>query len=194
VIPSNDLDIRKALHQQKLSHYHNCPKTFVIDELGLVHGKNRIDIAVFNGCLHGYEIKSSKDTLSRFPEQLRIYRECLEKLTLVVASNHLEEVLLIAPPWCGVLLATKGPQGRIYFKSIRRSKKNPEVNALSFAHLLWKKEAISILEQLGAHANEKLPRLELYKYLCELVSIKELSSWIKAQFIKRDSWRAAPQP
>ncbi|MDD5241971.1 MAG: sce7726 family protein [Sulfuricella sp.] len=191
---SSDIEIRKALHTKKLKEYHNCLNTIVIDELGLIHGKNRIDIAVFNGCLHGYEIKSSRDNLDRFPDQLLIYRECLEKLTLVVAPNHLDGVFSISPQWCGILLADKGPRGGINFSTIRRAQKNPEINAISLAHLLWRNEAIALLDRLGIERNKQKPsRTELYNQLSQLVSISELSAWIKEQFMKRETWRAVPQ-
>lgn len=191
---SIDIDIRKALHTQKLKAYHSCSNTIVVDELGLAHGKNRIDIAVFNGCLHGYEIKSSKDNLERLPDQLSIYRMCLEKLTLVVAPNHLDKVFSISPLWCGILLADKGPRGGVNFSTIRRAQKNPEINAVSLAHLLWKKEAIALLDKLGVGINkQKLSRVELYSQLSQFVSIGELSAWIKEQFMKRETWRVVPQ-
>ncbi|MBI5430732.1 MAG: sce7726 family protein [Nitrosomonadales bacterium] len=191
---SSDTEIRKAFHAQKLKDYHNCQNTIVIDELGLIHGRNRIDIAVFNGCLHGYEIKSAKDNLERFPDQLSVYRECLEKLTFVVAPNHLEVVFSMSPQWCGVLLAEKGPRGGISFSTIRRAQKNPEINLVSFAHLLWKNEAIELLGKLGIERDkQKVSRSELYKQLTQLVSIDELSVWVKEQFMKRETWRVAPQ-
>ncbi|WP_128815240.1 hypothetical protein [Vibrio sp. 624788] len=55
---TNDSEIREAFHKKKLKSQHEDNQTLVIDELGLMHGSNRIDIAVVNGCIHGYEIKS----------------------------------------------------------------------------------------------------------------------------------------
>jgi hypothetical protein len=36
----------------------------VLDELGIDHGRQRADIAVINGRMTGYEIKSDRDTLA----------------------------------------------------------------------------------------------------------------------------------
>jgi hypothetical protein len=58
----------------------------IIEELGVVHGKSRIDIAVINGLMHGYEIKSDKDTLQRLPEQMNMYNSVFNKVTLVVGK------------------------------------------------------------------------------------------------------------
>ena len=71
---TNDVEIRLALHS-KLKPYRTAPNTIVVDELGLSHAKARIDVAVINGCVHGYEIKSSLDTLNRLPAQLELASE-----------------------------------------------------------------------------------------------------------------------
>jgi len=188
---STDLEIRSALHRKRLQSNHNCPSTLVIDELGLAHGKNRIDIAVLNGCLHGYEIKSSKDNLLRLPNQLEAYKKSLQKLTIVTASNHVDEVIDLAPAWCGIILADKGPRGGIRFTTLRKPLINPDIDVVSLAHLLWKKEVIDYLQKLGADSSLlKGTRIELYENLSCFVSVNELVSWIKEQFAKRESWRA----
>jgi hypothetical protein len=54
-----DRDVREALHRKVLKEHHGDADTLVLDELGLRHGTCRVDIAVVNGYLHGYEIKSA---------------------------------------------------------------------------------------------------------------------------------------
>ena len=192
---SIDAEIRKAFHHLRLSSYHKCPNTIVIDELGLAHGKNRIDIAVVNGCIHGFEIKSSKDTLSRLPEQLTVYSRTLEKLSIIAAPNHIDAVMQMAPYWCGLILVEKGIRGGIKFKTIRRAEKNPSVDLIALSHLLWRKEAIELLAELGAGGKElNGSRLKLYTQLSELVSTKELTSRIKKQFMSRENWRVVQLP
>lgn len=112
---TKDIEIRTALHSKKLKVYRTAPDTIVVDELGLSHAKARIDVAVINGCVHGYEIKSSLDTLNRLPAQLELYRQCLEKLTIVCAPRHTEQVEKLAPAWCGILQAEKGARGAVAF-------------------------------------------------------------------------------
>src|SRR5690348_7241838 len=115
---STDDEIRSALHRKKLKRMHACPDTLILDELGLAHASARIDIAVLNGCLHGFEIKSAVDKLSRLPLQLKLYEECLQKLTIVCAERH--TTAKIAPIWCGIIQATRGPRGAIDFNTTRR--------------------------------------------------------------------------
>src|SRR5262245_54342217 len=137
---SSDSDIRAALHRKKFKSFHGRTDTLIVDELGLVHAKARIDIAVINGCIHGFEIKSAADTLARLPVQLRLYGECLELLTIVCAGKHVAQVRKIAPRWCGILEAAVGPRGGIDFITIRAPKQNPGVKAYKLAHLLWRPE------------------------------------------------------
>ena len=83
---SGDIEIRSALHMKYLRRVRANPQTIVIDELGLAHAKSRIDVAVINGSIHGYEIKSAKDTLDRLAAQIDIYRQTLEKPSLLRQS------------------------------------------------------------------------------------------------------------
>lgn len=60
-----DADIRSVL-RSRLSFQHAAEAdTVVIEELGLCRGQVRVDVSVVNGLLHGYEIKSDRDSLRR---------------------------------------------------------------------------------------------------------------------------------
>lgn len=192
---STDFEIREALHRKVLKPYHRCDSTIIVDELGLAHGKKRIDVAVLNGHLHGYEIKSAKDTLARLPEQLNQYRKSLQKLTVVVAPNHMDGVLSIVPEWSGIIEARKGPRGGINFTTIRKATLNPEVDGVALAHLLWRKEAIELLTRFGLSDKElNKSRKQLYEIIANEASLVELVSWIKEKFMARETWRADLQP
>ena len=191
MIHTTDKEIRSAFHKKKLKKYHCCPNTLVIDELGLAHGKNRIDIAVLNGFVHGYEIKSSKDSLTRLPAQFDEYRRSLEKISIVAAENHIHDLYEYSPEWCGLILATKGPKGGVHFTNIRTAKINPEIDTFSFAHILWRKEAVELLLELGENPKElKGPKNSLYSKISSLISSRDLSKKIKALLIQRGDWRA----
>lgn len=194
MIPTIDSEIRSAFHAQKLIDYHKCPDAMVIDELGVAHGKNRIDIAVVNGCIHGYEIKSSKDNLLRISSQLDSYVKCFEKLSVITAENHLDALMKKTPEWCGIILAEKEQQGNIKFTTLRESKTNPDVDIVAMAHFLWKKETIEMLKSLGADKDMlKGTRINLYKNLSRMITIPELSEKIKYLFMGREEWRVALQ-
>ena len=63
----SDACIRDALKRELLYEYKDDRQTVIIEELGVQHGTSRIDLAVVNGVLHGFELKSDRDTLTRLP-------------------------------------------------------------------------------------------------------------------------------
>ena len=57
-----------------------------------------------SGVLHGYEIKSNRDRLTRLASQAETYSRVLDRVTLVVCPRHIEAALQLVPSWWGVLL------------------------------------------------------------------------------------------
>jgi len=192
---STDAEIRVALHSKALRAYHHCDKTLVIDELGLAHAKVRVDVAVINGCVHGYEIKSAADTLTRLPQQLALYEQCLEKLTIVCAEKHIPGVRELVPHWCGITKVTKGPRAGIAFDTIREAKRNPDVQAYRLAHLLWRPEVVAILSKTDVSPQLlRAPRKTLYKSLAAKFSVEEITAFIKDAMACRQDWRPHQSP
>ena len=187
--------VRAALKKRHLRHYNGRRDVLIIDELGLAHARSRIDLAVFNGHLHGYEIKSASDTLDRLPLQLATYVDALQKLTLVVATRHPDAAAAIAPNWCGLTEVVEGPRGGILFASRQRARLNPNLDAFTLAHLLWHPEAQDLLRARGAsNADVNAPRKQLYRMLANEVPVRELAPAIKAAMASRRSWRDHPRP
>lgn len=190
---TTDADIRSALHAKRLRRAKSHPDTLVIDELGLAHARSRIDVAVINGCIHGYEIKSAKDNLDRFATQIDIYRQTLQKLSLVAAPKHVASIMSHAPEWCGVIVAEQGPRGGISFHVLRNAIANPEINPVMMAHLLWRDEVIELLSQVGyAPKDLRRPRRQLYEMLCEAMSLREITASIRTFMAQRQAWRDRP--
>lgn len=191
---TKDNEIRRALHHKRLRRYREHADTIVVDELGLAHARSRIDVAVINGSIHGYEIKSALDTLDRFDGQLQVYQQTLQKLTFVLSPKHVEHVINRAPAWTGLMLASKGPRQGVEFKVLRKSGWNPEVDPIMMAHLLWRSEAVQLLLNLGFAERElRGPRLELYEILCAKVGVPELTKSIRECMVKRQVWRDLPR-
>ena len=67
-----DADIRALLIPRLLQDAVRS-NSLLIEELGLMSGEFRADIAVLGTKLIGYEIKSETDTLSRLPRQAAAY-------------------------------------------------------------------------------------------------------------------------
>lgn len=191
----SEYPIRVALKSRYLRHNLGRSDVLVIDELGLAHAQSRVDVAVINGHLHGYEIKSAADTLDRLPRQLAVYSVTLQKLTLVIAACHFDAVAAIAPDWCGLIEVTQGPRGGMTFASHRRASLNPGLDPFMLAHLLWRPEAQQLLRQRGAtNAEVNVPRKQLYRKLANELRVCELASAVKAAMESRTRWRDHPLP
>lgn len=192
-VEATDADIRLALHTKRLRQVRARPDTLVVDELGLAHAKGRIDVAVINGCIHGYEIKSAKDTLDRLATQIDVYRQTLQKLTIVAAPKHVGGIMTSAPGWCGVITAEQGPRGGIDFHVLRKTVANPEIDPVMMAHLLWRNEVIELLGQAGYTPKElRRPRKQLYEMLCESMTLREIAASIRSFMVQRHAWRDRP--
>lgn len=142
-----DKDVRQAVRTKILKDHINDNSTLVVEELGLDYGRNRIDIAVINGEIHGYELKSDSDTLLRLPQQAVCYSSIMDKVTLVVGSKHAPLAIQLIPDWWGVKIATIGKKGAIHLKTIRRNKKNTEIDPMELLKLIWKDEALILLAE-----------------------------------------------
>lgn len=193
---TNDSVIRKALKKKLLLEEHrNEPETIIVDELGLKHGTARVDLAVVNGILHGFELKSDLDNLLRLPKQMQIYNLVLDKVTLVVGKEHLHEAINIIPTWWGILIAkSTNSLGGIKFYDIRAAENNPSPDCLSIARLLWRNEALSILEKLGESSGVRSkPRKIIYERLIAVLPLKDLRTQVRKCLSTRVNWRPEMQ-
>lgn len=188
-LPTNDAIIRAALKRHLEGRHAQDEKVRIIEELGISHGACRIDIAVVNGMMHGYEIKSDQDTLQRLPEQIEIFNAVFDKITLVVGKSHLYAAVNMLPDWWGIIVA-KNINGRLSFNRIREDDTNYEQNSLSIARLLWREEALGILEEAGAAKGlYSKPRNFIYQRLSAVLDHRALREKVRETLFVRAAWR-----
>ena len=186
----NDATIRQAFHHKKLRNYHADPDTLVVDELGLQHGKCRADIAVINGHLVGYEIKSDDDSLSRLAQQVDAYNAVFDCVTAVVGKRHLVGVERLVPNWWGIMVTDKGQRGAVHFETVRRGKTNLSTDDFSVAQLLWRNEAEEELVNIGYTGRIlRQNRSTLYNELIDALSARELRRIVRQRLKNRKGWR-----
>jgi hypothetical protein len=186
------MDVRAALRATVLARHVRDPGTLVIDELGLESGTVRVDIAVVNGRLHGYEIKSDADTLERLPAQVEGYGRVLDRVTLVVGSRHASAASRLVPDWWGVCVAQEDASGTIAFRTARRERTNPDLNLEAVASLLWRDEALALLQARGrARGLVSKPRRDLYRALVATLAPTVLRRCVRDALKSRTDWRAA---
>ena len=190
-----DRDIRSAL-LAKLKCLHSNDESHIINELGLLQGKTRVDVAVVNGQISGYEIKSAADTLIRLPRQQELYSRVLHHAWIVTTEKRVEELQSIVPEWWGVWIATRqrGEQ-EIQLSRLRDSIGNPAQDPFSVAQLLWRNEALDLLMDAGAEKGVKSkPRAAIWRRLIETYSIDELGALVCSVLKSRGNWRRVDPP
>ena len=191
----NESNIRCAVHKNLIRYYHQNNNALVVDELGIFHGKSRIDIAVINGKLRGIEIKSDTDDLNRLSSQVKHYNSVFNQLSLVVTKKHLERSLDLVSDWWGIVVATRGPRGGTCFDKFREAHNNPQIDPYALTTLLWRDEAVELLETAGCNGTLlKKPKRILYETLIDLFTIEELQSTISYKLKKRQNWRCHVLP
>ena len=186
---TNDKIIREFLIEELDLKYGHDPSVRVIEELGLNHGSARVDIAVLNGVMHGYEIKSDADTLYRLPAQIKAYNAVFKKMTIVVGIKHLEHVINMVPDWWEIRLI-KESENKLQVFQIRSGLVNRQQDKQAIARLLWKDEAIDILR---LHSAEKgvisQPRNKVYERLALTLDVNTLQHYVKDTLFNRTNWR-----
>lgn len=185
----NDAQLREAVKRKLLARYGREPDALVFEELGLRHGSGRIDLAVVDGIIRGFELKSDLDNLNRLPHQIQIYNSVLDKVTLIVGCRHMNACMALVPDWWGVKRAIVGARGGIKFCDVRRGRTNPCVDPLAVAKLLWRGEALSFLVELGQDAGVRSkPRLALYERLVQVVELAEIRQRVCDRMKDREKW------
>jgi len=188
--PTSDVVIRSTLKKKLENRHAKDKKVRIIEELGIRHGAARIDIAVVNGKMHGYEIKSDQDTLQRLPEQIEIFNSVFDKVTLVVGKRHLYNAINIVPDWWGVIVAKIDKNNSVVFNVIRKGENNRDQDGISVAKLLWREEALGILEEMGeADGLYSKPRSFIYEKLSSVCDRKTLGKKVRETLFFREEWR-----
>jgi len=191
IVSTNDLIIRSALKKNLKNCHAQDKKVRIIEELGIQHGTARIDIAVINGIMHGYEIKSDRDTLERLPEQMNEFNAVFDKLTLIVGKCHLYKAIHIVPDWWGIMVAKVNIKSQVIFHAIREPEDNQEQVKISIARLLWREEALQILEERNkAKGVRSKPREFIYERLANVLDSDSLKEQVSTLLVSREDWRS----
>jgi len=187
----NDGQIRTALKQKLLFQYKGDRQTVIIEELGVHHGVSRIDLAVVNGMLHGFELKSDRDTLARLPEQASAYGAVFDRVTLVVGERHVRRAVEVVPDWWGIRVARE-EKGGLSFCDLKLPMDNPSPDPMSVVALLWRGEALSFLEELGSvSAMQSKSRTDIYLELVDKADFNNLRDRVRRCLRARPDWRSA---
>ena len=189
--PLRDRDVRAVLLAE-LSQRYADDGSLIIEELGLRQGETRVDVAVVNGEISGYEIKSAADTLARFPHQQALYSEVLDRAWLVTTSERIEQLKSTLPEWWG-LIATSERENvdGVQLDTVREATRNTDQNPLAIVQLLWRDEALGLLAAIGAEKGiMSKPRAVLWNRLTEMYALDELCAEVRTTLKARVNWRS----
>lgn len=190
-----EIDIRLALRAKLEKLHPGESDTLLGQELGLCQGFARVDLAVVNGTVHGYEIKSEQDTLARLPGQAEIYSRTLDFVTIVVATAHARTISNFVPAWWGIWKAVQGDRG-VRFESLREPSKNPRIDPFALVQFLWRDEVLQALTDRGlATGMRTKPRKELWSRLASELTLEELGGIVRDRLKRRGvDWRSPASP
>lgn len=190
-----DVDIRRCLAAEMSRLHAGDSDTLIVHELGLCQGTSRVDLAVVNGWLHGFEIKSDADTLQRLQTQEAAYGTTFDFVTIVTGSGHSKAAKKLVPKWWGVWCVIPLGEG-LTIKELRRARRNPSPNAFSIAQLLWRDEALNELRIRGLDRGlRSKPRSVVWSALVEALSLTELKDIVRNCLKKRgERWRPDHAP
>jgi hypothetical protein len=186
-----DLDIRRALRAKLVQRHAGDAHTLMVEEMELCLNAARVDLAVVNGRLEGFEIKSDRDRLDRLAGQADVYNRVFDRMTVVSGTRHLHGVVEAVPDWWGVLVAER-VGGEVELREIRAALANPTPDPYSVAQLLWRPEALAILEDLdAARGLRSKPLPFLWSALVDLLEPVELARRVRDTVVARGDWRGS---
>lgn len=187
-----DRDIREILHRDFYQRKDFIKtSTVVVDEMDICAGRSRIDIAVINGKMHGYEIKSKQDNLERLPRQVEDYNKIFDTMTLVVFENHLDKVYELIPLWWTVK-SVKEKKSKIVITTIRKGKINKNIDVDSLILLLWRDEMINALMTYTdiRKGYKSKTRQQLGALLTANISHDQIPLIVREKLKVRESWKS----
>lgn len=159
--------------------------TVAVQELGLRRSDAVLDVAVVNGSLNGFEIKSDADTLRRLASQAEIYGQVLDRVTLVVGRQHLAAARSLIPKWWGLMAVEVGGADPS-LKTVRAGRGNPQRQVRALVELLWLDEARELLGRRDALRGYRTkPRDAVWDRLCEVYSLDEIATEVRRRLKAR---------
>jgi hypothetical protein len=185
-----ELDVRRLLYQTEIRRVlSQSPKSRVVDELELLRGVVRVDVAVISDELCGYEIKSASDNLDRLPNQQHHYSKVFERMTLVCDEHHVEEAVAIVPKHWG-LISVSMREGKPHASEIWPARRNYDIEPLALAQLLWREEAIELMEYFDlSRGMSNKPKKVLWQTLANNLSLEQLRTFVCFKLRNRKGWK-----
>lgn len=189
-----DLEIRLALDEWLRAQVGDDSDAVIRHELGLEEGRRRIDVALLDDSLSGWEIKSDADTLTRLAGQADAYARVFDFVSIVTTERYREKAIARLPEWWGVIVASPGTDSASV-ELVREPSSNDSVVALSLVQLLWRDEAMAILRDLNAARGlSGKARWYVWNRLVDTVPLDQLKVLVRQRVKERPEWQGGQLP
>jgi hypothetical protein len=184
----HDIDIRIALDCGLRRVHGTDTGTVIRHEFGLQEGRRRIDVAMMNGHLSGWEIKSDVDTLVRLAGQADVYGKVFDFVSIVTTDRYVDRATAMLPQWWGIVVANR-TDDIVHLTETRQASINIGVDPMSLAQLLWRDEAMALLRGLGqSRGLSSKARWYVWSRLVETLPLDELRTAVRQQIKGRQDW------
>lgn len=191
----HDRDVRRAMWtwlHDNWAKENGSPDQYLFTNEFVVSAECRSDIAIIGrDLMEGFELKSASDTLDRLPNQVVEYSKVFDRCSVVLSADKMRAVDMV-PSWWGVYRADMAEDGRTTTTRLRKPEENHQQDALSLAHLLWKSEALHVLEERHADKGVRSKnRAFLWERMVETIPVAELGGIVRRVLLARDDWRTS---
>jgi hypothetical protein len=157
----------------------------VQEELRLERGISRIDVAVIGKSLIGYEIKSDADTFARFSNQIHSYNRVFDEIYLVCGSRHLDAATRVVPSWWGICVSERDADAVVRIKCIRVAKANAKQDSFSLASMLWREDALAMIEGQSTKLPAKPSAHMLWEYIAKSFPLESIKAKVSDTLLRR---------
>jgi hypothetical protein len=158
----------------------------LFEELQIERGAARVDLAVVGSELEAFEIKSDLDNFARMHNQIHAYNRVFDKITLVTGALHSPAVANVVPSWWGIIHVERMEDGQLVSHVLRAPLAHDRQEPLSLAMMLWRDEAVDILQTLiGQAVSQRATRPQLHQQLVTALSLTALRSVVAAALFHR---------
>ena len=171
-----DKDIREPLFDYLDERY---GKVRIIEEK-VIHGSRADVLAITEGAVLGFEIKSDNDTYARLKTQIKDYESFCDRCYVVVGESHIH-VAEYVPEYWGIIVVNE--ENVIVDRDASPCPKFKINNQLD---ILWRNELLNIQLKEGIPKLMNKRRREIYKRLIDTAGEPVIKADICEQLFERD--------
>lgn len=171
----NERDIKTALID-RLFEKGMLEDAVLINEMVIANWNRRADIAVANGRLYAYEIKSDLDNLDRLGGQVSAYLDRFDKVTVVTTAKFALTIAAQMPRQVEIWEAS-GNRESVSLRVVRRGRTKEINSRRMLCGFLLKSELLTLLRACRTSAPSDATR-QLLIQLTQDVPIKNLRQYV----------------